>query len=472
VSKGPAVVFLGPSLEHSEALRLAPNAVLLPPAKMGDVLSAIPRFKPHSIAIIDGSFLSTMSVFHKEILYAIDQGIWVLGSSSMGALRAAECDRYGMIGIGEIYEALRSGAIDNDADVALAHGDEESGFAAVSTAMVTIRATLQALVEEGRVLEAEAAAFCEGQQRRWFPDRSVGEIIGFLQERLVGEDRLSIVRACLRNHSHDPKRSDAIALLRSLDDLPDEPVPVSSRPNVALSPAFQATLARDAFAMTGVGHAVSFEDIRRHAVFTHPRYQEILGAVRREHILCQVSAWLQGEPSEEELSAAGSRLAKVFGVDQDNLHDHLASLDLDAGSLDRWLFRLALVHRLEASWLASIRNGAITAPILNHMRLDGTYGEMRNAASLQQQLAPQSMLPPELSSGSIFQTFAAINHWSVEDLDGWIDEHDLGSRQEVLDTMEIMVRASDALFGTGLVDPLVIESEIPSEVDPSMSRGS
>ena len=37
----------------------------------------------------------------------------MIGASSMGALRAAECDRYGMIGIGEVYQRYQAGEEDD-----------------------------------------------------------------------------------------------------------------------------------------------------------------------------------------------------------------------------------------------------------------------------------------------------------------------------------------------------------------------
>ena len=45
-----------------------------------------------------------MSISPKEVLRAIDAGITLYSSSSMGALRAVECAPYGMTGVGMIYE--------------------------------------------------------------------------------------------------------------------------------------------------------------------------------------------------------------------------------------------------------------------------------------------------------------------------------------------------------------------------------
>src|SRR5439155_10243500 len=69
------VAFLGPSLPAAQAPR---GVTLLPPARQGDVWRAM-RLKPRAIALIDGVFESQPSVWHHEILDALDAGIAVLG---------------------------------------------------------------------------------------------------------------------------------------------------------------------------------------------------------------------------------------------------------------------------------------------------------------------------------------------------------------------------------------------------------
>src|SRR5690349_21723621 len=94
----PLVAFLGPSLPAIEARRLAPGVELLPPVCQGDLSTAVEHHRPRAVLIVDGEFSQSLSVWHKEILHAIHLGIRVLGASSMGALRAAELDRFGMEG--------------------------------------------------------------------------------------------------------------------------------------------------------------------------------------------------------------------------------------------------------------------------------------------------------------------------------------------------------------------------------------
>lgn len=141
------IVFTGPTLSAEDA-RSELEATYLPPAAQGDVYRASLN-RPGAIGIIDGVFDQVPSVWHKEILWAMSQGIHIFGSASMGALRAAELAAFGMNGVGKIFHAYQSGVLEDDDEVAVVHGTREDGFRAVSDAMVNIRQTLLCSEAEG-----------------------------------------------------------------------------------------------------------------------------------------------------------------------------------------------------------------------------------------------------------------------------------------------------------------------------------
>lgn len=134
-------VFLGPTLPVAEARRIL-DATYLPPVSMGDVYALMKR-QPKVIAIIDGLFQRVPAVWHKEILFALSRGVRVFGSSSMGALRAAELHTFGMEGAGQVFEAYRDGLYEDDDEVAVIHSPEEFGYRQLSEAMVNLRAGLR-----------------------------------------------------------------------------------------------------------------------------------------------------------------------------------------------------------------------------------------------------------------------------------------------------------------------------------------
>ena len=141
-------VFVGPTLGIEEA-RTILDATYLPPASQGDVFRLVATQDARIIGIIDGHFQEVPSVWHKELLWAMSQGVHVLGAASMGALRAAELAAFGMIGEGRIFEAYRSGVLEpydapfeDDDEVAVVHAPAELGYEPLSDALVDIRCTL------------------------------------------------------------------------------------------------------------------------------------------------------------------------------------------------------------------------------------------------------------------------------------------------------------------------------------------
>ena len=147
------VIFRGPSISEEESKKHLPNAVYLPPAMQGDMYLAYQRYKPKAMGLIDGNFERIPSPWHKEILYLISQGVKVFGAASMGALRAAELDDFGMIGVGEIYHNFTQNIIEDDDEVAILHAPPELNYQPISDAMLDIRLTLQK-AQKNRILSA------------------------------------------------------------------------------------------------------------------------------------------------------------------------------------------------------------------------------------------------------------------------------------------------------------------------------
>src|SRR6516165_842500 len=107
-----AIVFSGPSLPPSRA-PVPPGIEWRPPVRQGDVYRTA-RSRPALIGIIDGYFETVATVWHKEILWAMAQGIHVYGAASIGALRAAELAEFGMKGVGAVYQQYRTGELTDD----------------------------------------------------------------------------------------------------------------------------------------------------------------------------------------------------------------------------------------------------------------------------------------------------------------------------------------------------------------------
>lgn len=197
-------VFLGPSCDLATARALLPSAEFRPPAARGDIEAAADG-GASVIVLIDGVFLQNCAVGHREVLGVLRRGVTVIGASSMGALRAAELDGFGMVGVGEVYRRYRSGEIESDDEVALVY-DPESGYA-LSEPLVNVRATLEAAVAGGAITQEDARAVLSAAQGLYFPDRTWP---GILRRSGIPD---AAREALARMPPVDLKRADALAAL-------------------------------------------------------------------------------------------------------------------------------------------------------------------------------------------------------------------------------------------------------------------
>jgi hypothetical protein len=221
--QAPICVFIGPTIDVNTARRHLPQAAFLPPAAQGDVYRCA-RAQPKAIAIIDGYFERVPAVWHKEVLWALSQGIPVYGSSSMGALRAAELTTFGMVGVGWIYRQLADGLLTDDDEVAIVHASAEDDYRAGSEAMVNIRRTLTAAHDQGVLTEKEASLLTARAKMLFYPERCWPQVVQDARE-VFGQPTATALREWLRTGRVDQKKLDAIALLNHL--AAEDPQPVS-----------------------------------------------------------------------------------------------------------------------------------------------------------------------------------------------------------------------------------------------------
>jgi len=206
-----AVIFAGPTLPPR--LRPAdPRIEWRPPVKQGELYRAA-LTRPDAIGVIDGYFEVVPTVWHKEILWAMAQGIHVFGAASIGALRAAELDVFGMRGVGRIYEMYRDGVLEDDDEVAVLHGPEELGYPPLTEAMVNIRATVDEAVRCGVLGPDVAERLTATAKAMFYKERSYEAMLQAAAEAGLPAATLSRFPDWLPTGCVDQKRVDAEAML-------------------------------------------------------------------------------------------------------------------------------------------------------------------------------------------------------------------------------------------------------------------
>ena len=210
-----AIIFAGPTLPP--ASRAVDDAAFAwrPPVQQGELYQAA-LARPSIIGVIDGYFEVVPTVWHKEILWAMAEGIHVYGAASAGALRAAELDSFGMQGIGPVYEDFRDGALQDDDEVAVLHGPEELGYPPLTEAMVDIRATLAEAARAGVIATAPAARLTEIAKRLFYKERSYAAMLDNAAAAGLPAAMLEAFADWLPQGRIEQKRRDAEAMIEAI----------------------------------------------------------------------------------------------------------------------------------------------------------------------------------------------------------------------------------------------------------------
>ncbi len=211
-------VFIGPSVDKETAkdiLDTEYDIEYLPPAKRGDVSRAA-NDGVEIVCLIDGVFFQDSAVAHREILYALKKGVNVIGSSSMGALRASELDLYGMEGVGKIYEWYKSGKLVSDDEVALFF--DPVYFKPLSEPLVNIRHNLE-IAEAKGVIDGDASKkLLKIAKSMYFPDRTYQRILDDAEGEIDFE-ALKRFRRFIDQEKRDLKMEDAIEALERINEI-------------------------------------------------------------------------------------------------------------------------------------------------------------------------------------------------------------------------------------------------------------
>lgn len=211
------IIYTGLSLSFDEAKEILDShddveVIYKRPIKRGDLGQAL-KENPDIIGIIDGVFHQNSSVGHKEILAVLNKGIKVIGSSSMGALRASELDSLGMIGIGYVYEQYRSGKVASDDDVAVMLDSET--LEALSEPLINMDYVFTNAVKEGIITQEEKDELIKIAKSTFYPKRNYAQTLN--SSNLDDETKNQLIDFI--RESVDIKKEDAKELIKYIVNL-------------------------------------------------------------------------------------------------------------------------------------------------------------------------------------------------------------------------------------------------------------
>ncbi|MEV7423909.1 TfuA-like protein [Streptomyces sp. NPDC091212] len=220
-------VFTGPTLSPDDPALSSPQFAPRPPIRHGDLFDSRIA-ETDTVVIIDGLYHHTPAVRHKEIIWTLSRGVRVVGAASIGALRAAELESCGMVGVGEIFRAYADGVIEGDDEVAVGQsaGTDLRSF---SWPLVNLRHVLNLGTAAGVVEAGTAGDVLEELRAVYYPHRSLTAVLAISRKRGAEEfGRWLGSRLAEDRHFGALKRSDALQALGtslSLGGTPSEAPP-------------------------------------------------------------------------------------------------------------------------------------------------------------------------------------------------------------------------------------------------------
>ena len=308
------VVFLGPSLSLSEAAAVLPDATFLPPAQAGDLFKAVQQ-DAQVIGLIDGFFEQVPSVWHKEVLYALSRGVHVYGASSMGALRAAETEVFGMVGVGRIFEAYRDGRCEDDDEVTVGHASELEGFKALSEAMVNVRHGLAEALARGLIGHTTHDVVAREIKRRHYAERSWALVPEIAAAHDLPAAEIEALLAYVKAESPNLKRQDCLELLTELRRLSATPPP-PFQPRFDFEPTvFWSQLAGTVRTAPSSGCAdVPLTAIRAHLAVVEDHCRSVFEGSLLLYLASKEARKLGLEPTGAQVKRVAERFRRSHGL--------------------------------------------------------------------------------------------------------------------------------------------------------------
>ena len=372
-------LFVGPTLPQAEIGTLC-DFVCLPPVAQGDVIR-LARARPRAIGIIDGYFDGVPAVWHKEILWALTQGIHIFGSASMGALRAAELRGFGMRGVGRVFEAYVAGELEDDDEVAVTHGPAAAGYVTLSEPLVNIRATLERAEQTGVVGAATRAALIERAKGQFYQERT--------WERVLSDDgvegppagEMQALRAWLPTGRIDQKRLDAREMIAAMRDfLAGAPGPM--QPAFAFEWTDMWEIAAQSAAAGGVVDSETGGASHDEWVLDELRLDEdAFQSIRQRTLLRRLATdGARSQPPAIDPAtrrAAEQRLRTRLGLfRRSDLDRWCSENNLDAADFARLIDEETRLAELESRLAPHLGRD-----LLDQLRLDATYGRFAARAA-------------------------------------------------------------------------------------------
>jgi hypothetical protein len=190
------------------------DAEYRPPAKKGDFLRLGLLSDISMVGLVDGMFMQDYPPTPIEVYQLVaKKNVIVAGAASLGALRAVELERFGMIGIGKIFELYRIGKVNADDEVAVTF--DETSYKLQSEAMIDIRFNLFLAEKRGIISTRIRKMLAHIAKKVYFPLRNYNDILDYsVKNAPEYADQIEVFRSYISSNRVSLKELDTIKLIK------------------------------------------------------------------------------------------------------------------------------------------------------------------------------------------------------------------------------------------------------------------
>ena len=148
----------------------------------------------------------------------LNKNIKLYGAASLGALRAVELEKFGMIGMGKIFELYKKGKLTADDEIAVTFVEGEHQLQ--SEAMIDIRFNLFLAHRMGIINEITKKTIAKVAKSIYFPYRNYTDILDQTQKQYpaISKDLKSFRTYIIKNRQ-SLKERDTIKLINYVKQL-------------------------------------------------------------------------------------------------------------------------------------------------------------------------------------------------------------------------------------------------------------
>ena len=368
------LIFAGPSIS-AKTIHNHIDAVVLPPPSQGELYSAVEKYRPQVVGIIDTAF--PRSAWTSEVFYVLRSGVATYGAAAQGALRAAELSDFGMHGVGVIYETYKSGEISADDAILCRYHQTAEGFTRLSEPLVNIKATLDAAYGAGKISEAVFHALADRATHLNWQERNWDTV---LDSNIFKDDQeLTRTSRFLLENQIDRQKEDALAMINAIN------ADHSRNQDNRYKPASPFGMLEQMFSreekVSRKQGPVPLFSVAHFAAANHPNPLEVNFNGMNRELVVFFAERMEIELTDEELQYERDLFKFERSLDDQGLSQWMSDNDVSEEYMAEMIRKNGLCRKFH-QWLTMKKGLArSTKPFLDQLRLQGEYQHYADASS-------------------------------------------------------------------------------------------